>query len=98
MNKVGKVRVGNTLFMMYKNEDYVITDYDALNYLLKTGMIVDNDGQYQITRFGLTYLEQYLATNMLSLYNYAISDQTKENNLNEDHIKTYIQSSGNKRL
>lgn len=98
MNKVGKVRVGNTLFMMYKNEDYVITDYDALNYLLKTGMIVDNGGQYQITRFGLTYLEQYLSTSMLSLCNYAVSDKTRENNLNEEHIKTFIQTSGNKRL
>lgn len=87
---MNKLRIVNTLIMMYKNEDYVLTDYDVVNYLLKTGLVIEINGSYKLTPYGLVYVSEFIKNNTLSLCNYTISNGSNENCLSEEHIQNYI--------
>lgn len=90
---MNNLRAGVTLLMMYRNEGYTITDYDALDYLITNGLIEENNRVYTITPNGLEYLDNYLQTNLLSLCNHSVSNNSnKENKLPRQYVQACASS------
>lgn len=92
---MNSLRVGVTLLMMYRNEGYTITDYDALDYLITNGLIEENNRVYTITPSGLEFLDKYLQNNLLSLSNHVVSNNSNKENKLPRH---YVQACANNEI